>query len=60
LSRLYGIKPEAFGRMLIRGTAAHVVEQLAAYEAAGAVHAALMVAGDQPAAHLAALIAAAA
>ena len=60
LGRLYGIKPEAFGRMLLRGSAEQVVEQLAAYEAAGATHAALLVAGDQPAAHLAALIAAAA
>ena len=60
MGRLYAIRPEAFGRMLIRGSAAHVVEQLAAYEAAGATHGALLVAGDQPAAHLAALIDAAA
>ena len=60
LGRLYGLDPHVFHRMLVRGSAAQVADHMGRLAEAGAERITLMVAGDQPADHLAALIAAAA
>lgn len=45
LGAYYGLDPRAFGRVLVRGSADRCVESLAAYEAAGAAHVAVLAAG---------------
>lgn len=58
--RLYDLPPTAFARVLVRGSAGQVAAELAAFEDAGAEHVGLLVASDQPVAHLEALMRAAA
>ena len=55
LGNLYGLDPQAFARVLVRGTADEVGATLTRFRQAGADHLALMVAGHDPTAHLAAL-----
>ncbi|MEZ5182729.1 MAG: LLM class flavin-dependent oxidoreductase [Acidimicrobiales bacterium] len=56
LGRLYDLPPAAFGRAVVRGSAAAIVDELAAFAAAGADHLALVVAGDRPVDHLRAVL----
>jgi alkanesulfonate monooxygenase SsuD/methylene tetrahydromethanopterin reductase-like flavin-dependent oxidoreductase (luciferase family) len=56
LGDLYSLPPSAFGRALARGTADEVRAELEHFTDAGASHVALMVAGNDPVAHLAALV----
>jgi alkanesulfonate monooxygenase SsuD/methylene tetrahydromethanopterin reductase-like flavin-dependent oxidoreductase (luciferase family) len=48
LASLYGIPAKAFARHLVAGTPAHCADALWAYLDAGAIHVAVMVAGDDP------------
>lgn len=53
---LYGLAPEAFAPILVRGSANEVATRLDEFADAGATHLALLPAGDRPIDHLAALI----
>lgn len=56
LGSLYRLDPGRFGHVLVHGSAARILEAIAAYEQAGAEHVALMIAGDRPVDHVAALL----
>jgi alkanesulfonate monooxygenase SsuD/methylene tetrahydromethanopterin reductase-like flavin-dependent oxidoreductase (luciferase family) len=58
LGRLYDLPPKAFERVVARGSAAQIAEELEAFEASGATHLTLVIAGDRQADHLAAVLAA--